>query len=48
MPGNPLSDERLHEKFLRCAAAGGIEPLRARELLSQLDSLQSAGRVQWT
>ena len=42
MPGNPLTDERLHEKFLRCAEAGGIVDLRARGLLEHLDALESA------
>jgi len=42
MPGNPLTDERLHEKFLRCAEAGGIDALRARGLLEHLDALEKA------
>lgn len=42
MPGNPLTDERLHEKFLRCTEAGGIVDLRARGLLEHLDALERA------
>jgi len=42
MPGNPLTDERLHEKFLCCAEAGGIPERRARELLEHLQALEEA------
>ena len=42
MPGNPLTDERLHEKFLRCAETGGIDDLRARDLLAHLEELEKA------
>ena len=44
MPGNPLTDERLHAKFLRCAEAGGVEDLRARELLEHLKALE---KLRW-
>lgn len=42
MPENPLSNARLQEKFLRCAEAGGIDDLRARELLAHLAALEEA------
>ena len=45
MPGNPLSDDRLHEKFLRCAASGGGDALRAQALLSHLLTLEEAPRA---
>ena len=40
MPGNPLTDQRLHEKFLRCAEAGAIDGTEARGLLEHLDALE--------
>lgn len=45
MPGNPMSDERLHEKFLRCAAIGGLDQSRAKALLRHLDGIESAPRA---
>jgi 2-methylcitrate dehydratase PrpD len=42
MPANPLSDEQLQQKFLRCAAAGGIDDVRARELLEHLAAMEEA------
>ena len=45
MPGNPLPDERLHEKFLRCAASGAIDASRAQALLSHLLTLEDAPRA---
>lgn len=42
MPGNPMSDADLHEKFLRCAAAGGLAPAKADALLKHLVFLESA------
>jgi len=42
MPGNPLTDGRLHEKFLRCAETGGVDDLRARDLLEHLIALEKA------
>lgn len=42
MPGNPLSDLHLQQKFLRCAAAGRIDDLRARELLEHLVAMEDA------
>lgn len=44
MPANPLGDDRLHEKFLRCAASGGIDPLRAQGLLGHLLTIEEATR----
>ena len=44
MPGNPMSDERLRDKFLRCAAAGGLDRSEARALLRHLDRIESAPR----
>ncbi len=42
MPGNPLTDERLHEKFLRCAeAAGSIDDVRG-DLLDHLWAIEDA------
>ncbi|MBI3370896.1 MAG: MmgE/PrpD family protein [Betaproteobacteria bacterium] len=41
-PGNPLTDERLHEKFLRCAKAGGIDDAEARALLEHMVALENA------
>lgn len=45
MPGNPLSDERLHEKFLRCAASGGISALRGQGLLKHLLAIEEVPRA---
>ena len=45
MPGNPLSDEQLHEKFLRCAASGGISALRRQGLLKHLLAIEEAPRA---
>ena len=45
MPGNPMSDERLHDKFLRCAAIGGLDQSRAKALLRHLDGIESAPRA---
>ena len=42
MPGNPLTDERLREKFLLCAASGGFDPRRARDLLDHLWAIEDA------
>ena len=41
MPRNPMSDEQLHDKFLGCAAAGGVEPGRAAALLKCLTNIES-------
>lgn len=41
MPGNPMSDDQLHEKYLRCAAVGGIEHGRAITLLAYLTHIES-------
>jgi 2-methylcitrate dehydratase PrpD len=42
MPGNPMSDETLHEKFLRCVATGGLDQPQATALLRHLDGIESA------
>jgi 2-methylcitrate dehydratase PrpD len=42
MPGNPLPDARLYEKFARCAEHGGIDEGRARRLLRHLMALETA------
>jgi 2-methylcitrate dehydratase PrpD len=42
MPGNPMSDADLHEKFRRCAAAGGLAPPKAEALLKHLVGIESA------
>lgn len=42
MPGNPMSDAALHEKFLRCSAAGGLPPTKATELLKHLVAIEFA------
>ncbi len=42
MPGNPMSDEELHEKFFRCTAAGGLEHGSATDLLRDLTNIESA------
>ena len=41
MPSNPMSDEQLHEKFLSCTAAGGLEPGRATALLKYLTNIET-------
>ncbi len=42
MPGNPMSDADLHEKFLRCAAIGGLARAKADALLRHLVGIESA------
>lgn len=42
MPARPLADARLHAKFLRCAAAGGVPSPRAERLLAHLVALEVA------
>jgi 2-methylcitrate dehydratase PrpD len=42
MPGNPISDELLHDKFRRCAAAGGLPDEQARALLERLRRIETA------
>ena len=42
MPGNPMSDDQLRDKFLGCAAVGGLEPDRAMALLKYLKNIESA------
>ncbi len=42
MPGNPMSDSALREKFLRCATAGGSSPTEADELLKHLLAIEFA------
>ena len=45
MPGNPLSDALLHEKFLRCAAAGGLDGAAARALSDHVAGIESAPKA---
>jgi 2-methylcitrate dehydratase PrpD len=45
MPGSPLSDEQLHEKFVRCAGRGGIDVPRALGLLEHLVTIEKATRA---
>jgi 2-methylcitrate dehydratase PrpD len=45
MPGSPLSDEQLHEKFVRCAGRGGIDVPRALGLLEHLVTIEKAPRA---
>jgi hypothetical protein len=42
MPGNPMSDRRLHEKFLTGARAGGVGTEEARVLLAHFTGLENA------
>ncbi len=42
MPGNPMSDEELHEKFLRCCEAGGLDRTGAEALHRHLAGLEGA------
>ncbi|MCL4181972.1 MAG: MmgE/PrpD family protein [Burkholderiaceae bacterium] len=42
MPEKPLSDERLREKFLRCADAGGISHAETQRLLAHLEQIELA------
>ena len=41
MPTNPMSDEELNDKFLRCGAAGGMQYGRANNLLKHLRNIES-------
>ena len=41
MPGNPLSDDQLHDKFLRCAAAGALTRGAATTLLDNLKTIET-------
>lgn len=45
MPGNPMSDERLHAKFLRCAVTCGIGESDGRKLLGRLAGLESLSAI---
>lgn len=45
MPARPLEDAALHAKFLRCAAAGGVDGPRAEGLLAHVVRLQDARRA---
>lgn len=42
MPGNPMSDDQLHAKFLRCAAAGGVQEAERVRLLAHLNEIERA------
>ena len=41
MPANPMSDEQLHEKFLRCTSFGGLQHDYAVSLLKHLTEIES-------
>jgi 2-methylcitrate dehydratase PrpD len=41
MPGNPMSDDQLHNKFLRCTTVGGLHREQATALLQHLTSIES-------
>jgi len=41
MPANPMSDEELNDKFLRCGAAVGMEHGRTHNLLKYLINIES-------
>ena len=41
MPGNPMSDDQLHGKFLRCTAAGGLTDEQATALLKCLTTIET-------
>lgn len=42
MPENPMSDERLDRKFIRCAVAGGFDAAAAGALLAHLRNIDTA------
>ena len=41
MPDNPMRDDQIDDKFLRCMAAGGLDPGRATNLLKYLKNIES-------
>ena len=41
MPGNPMSDDQLNRKFLRCTAVGGLRPDQSATLLKHLTTIES-------
>ena len=41
MPGNPMSDDQLHGKFLRCTAVGGLTDEQATALLKCLTTIET-------
>lgn len=41
MPGNPMTDEELRQKFMDCAAAGGVPRGRSAALLDHLTEIES-------
>ena len=41
MPGNPMSDDQLHDKFMRCTAAGGLTHGEGVTLLKHLTAIES-------
>ena len=46
MPGNPMSNELLYEKFHRCATAGGLSDGEARTLLEHLTHIEDLTRLE--
>ena len=42
MPGNPMSDAVLHEKFRRCATVGGLNSATAEALLLHMTDIELA------
>ncbi len=45
MPGAPLSDEQLADKYRACCAFGGFDDVRAEELLAAVWSIETCGNV---
>jgi 2-methylcitrate dehydratase PrpD len=45
MPGNPMPDDILYAKFLRCAAAGGMRESDGRRLLERLIDIENISSV---
>ena len=41
MPANPMSDDRLHDKFLRCTKFGGLHHDQSTTLLKQLTNIEA-------
>ena len=42
MPTNPMSDDQIHDKFLRCTAVGGMLSNQSTTLLKHLTTIESA------
>jgi 2-methylcitrate dehydratase PrpD len=41
MPGNPMTDEQLHQKFAHCASFGGLSPDHSTKLIEHLMEIES-------